>query len=117
MIPITPQSRYDALVKLREGKIGREIFSDREIYEEELERVFTRAWLFVGHESQIPKPGDYFVSGMGEESVILCRDSRTGSPSKTSGASISAGPRTWRPGALKSSADGRACQEGHSPGS
>ena len=29
MIPITPQSRYDALVKLREGKIGREIFSDR----------------------------------------------------------------------------------------
>ena len=30
MIPITPQSRYDALVKLREGKIGREIFSDRD---------------------------------------------------------------------------------------
>ena len=76
MIPITPQSRYDALVKLREGKIGREIFSDREIYEEELERVFTRAWLFVGHESQVPNPGDFFTSRMGAESVILARGSK-----------------------------------------
>ena len=30
--------------------------------------------MFVGHESQIRKPGDFFVSCMGEESVILCRD-------------------------------------------
>src|SRR5438128_7933702 len=62
------------LVDLRTGLISREIFVNEEIYAEELERVFTRAWLFVGHESQIPKPGDYFVSSMGEESAILCRD-------------------------------------------
>src|SRR2546422_7799745 len=62
------------LVDLGTGLISREIFVNEEIYAEELERVFTRAWLFVGHESQISKPGDYFVSCMGEESVILCRD-------------------------------------------
>ena len=33
-----------------------------------------RSWVFVGHESQVSKPGDYFASGMGEESVLLCRD-------------------------------------------
>jgi len=62
------------LVDLATAQISREIFVNEEIYQEELDRVFTRAWLFVGHESQIPKPGDFFVSCMGEESVILCRD-------------------------------------------
>jgi phenylpropionate dioxygenase-like ring-hydroxylating dioxygenase large terminal subunit len=72
---IARKNRYTGgLVDLAAGQISREIFVNEEIYQEELERVFTRAWLFVGHESQIPKPGDYFVSGMGEESVILCRD-------------------------------------------
>src|SRR5438105_5272543 len=64
------------LVDLRAGTISREIFVSEAIYREEVERVFARAWLFVGHESQIPGPGDFVVSGMGEESVILCRDRR-----------------------------------------
>ena len=76
MIPITPVSRYNAMVNLRQGTISREIFSSREIYEEELEKVFTRAWLFVGHESQIPNPGDFFTSRMGGESVSLQEDGK-----------------------------------------
>jgi phenylpropionate dioxygenase-like ring-hydroxylating dioxygenase large terminal subunit len=62
------------LVDLGKGRISREIFVNEAIYQEEQERLFARAWLFVGHDSQIPNPGDFFVSGMGEESVILCRD-------------------------------------------
>jgi phenylpropionate dioxygenase-like ring-hydroxylating dioxygenase large terminal subunit len=62
------------LVDLENGRISREIFVNEDIYAQEQERLFARAWLFVGHESQIPNPGDYFVSSMGEESVILCRD-------------------------------------------
>jgi phenylpropionate dioxygenase-like ring-hydroxylating dioxygenase large terminal subunit len=61
-------------VDLDQGLVSREIFVSDEIYQQELEKVFARAWLFVGHESQIAKPGDFFVSSMGEESVILCRD-------------------------------------------
>lgn len=64
------------LVDVAAGQISREIFVNEALYAQELERVFARAWLFVGHESQIPKPGDYFVSCMGEESVLLCRDAQ-----------------------------------------
>ncbi|MGE6608055.1 aromatic ring-hydroxylating oxygenase subunit alpha [Halomonas sp. NPDC076908] len=62
------------LADVDEGKISREIFVNDKLYQQELERVFSRAWLFVGHESQVQNPGDFFVSRMGEESVILVRD-------------------------------------------
>jgi phenylpropionate dioxygenase-like ring-hydroxylating dioxygenase large terminal subunit len=62
------------LVNTAEGEISREIFVNKEIYEQEKERIFGRAWLYIGHESQVKKTGDFFVSRMGEESVILTRD-------------------------------------------
>jgi phenylpropionate dioxygenase-like ring-hydroxylating dioxygenase large terminal subunit len=62
------------LIDLDRGVISRELFVSESIYRRELETLFARAWLFVGHESQIPNPGDFFTSRMGEESVILVRD-------------------------------------------
>ena len=62
------------LVDMDTGLISREIYVNEEIYQQELERVFARTWLFIGHESQVPNPNDFFVSRMGEESVIMTRD-------------------------------------------
>ncbi len=62
------------LVERAKGLVSRDIFVDAELYEIEKERVFARCWLFVGFEDQVKKPGDYFISRMGEESVILSRD-------------------------------------------
>ena len=56
------------------GTVDRIIFSDQAIYEMELERIFARAWNFMCHESQIPNKGDYFLTFIGEESVIATRD-------------------------------------------
>ena len=62
------------LVNLDKGLISRNIFTSQKVYEDELERIFPRSWLFVGHESQVPEPGDYMLSRMAEESVIFNRD-------------------------------------------
>jgi phenylpropionate dioxygenase-like ring-hydroxylating dioxygenase large terminal subunit len=62
------------LVDTEHGLVSREIFVSDEIFHQEMEQIFARAWLFVGHEDFIPKPNDYFVSRMGGDSVILTRD-------------------------------------------
>lgn len=61
------------LVDHSSGVIDRTIFTDEEIYKRELETIFRRGWLLVGHESQIPDAGDFFLSRMGEDPIILCR--------------------------------------------
>jgi phenylpropionate dioxygenase-like ring-hydroxylating dioxygenase large terminal subunit len=50
-------------------------FSDH-WYKRELERVFGQSWLFVGHDSLLPKRHDYFASYMAEDPVIVQRDSK-----------------------------------------
>lgn len=50
------------------------VLSDPEIYELEMERIFGRIWVFLGHESEIPNAGDFVVRDMGSDAVIVSRD-------------------------------------------
>src|SRR5437762_14244296 len=53
----------------------RSIFSDQAIYDQEMEKIFGRAWLMIGHESLVPEVNDFFHTYMGEDPVILDRKS------------------------------------------
>jgi phenylpropionate dioxygenase-like ring-hydroxylating dioxygenase large terminal subunit len=59
---------------IQDGELPLEIYNNEELYELELERVFARSWVFVGHESEIPDPGDYWLRYIGEDPFILVRD-------------------------------------------
>lgn len=50
-------------------------YTDPEIYELEMDRILMRNWFLAGHVSQVPEPGDFFVTRMANESAIVVRGS------------------------------------------
>ncbi|MEW5979769.1 MAG: aromatic ring-hydroxylating dioxygenase subunit alpha [Acidobacteriota bacterium] len=48
-------------------------YRDPDIFELDLESIHLRQWLFAGHSSRIPKPGDYFLFEFAGESIIVVR--------------------------------------------
>jgi phenylpropionate dioxygenase-like ring-hydroxylating dioxygenase large terminal subunit len=54
-------------------RVSRVIFSDAQIHALEIERIFNRNWIFLGHESEIPRPGDFVTRPMGNDNVIVWR--------------------------------------------
>ena len=55
------------------GRVHRQLYTDPEIFELELERIFGTAWIYVGHESQVKNPGDYFRTHIGRKPVVVVR--------------------------------------------
>lgn len=67
------QDKLKSVVNWETGEIGAEIFIGEELYREELERIFGRAWLFLAHDSMIPNPHDFFATYMGTDPVLAVR--------------------------------------------
>lgn len=59
---------------LERGLVPLRIFNNREIYDLELRRIFANSWVFIGHESEIPNPGDFATRNIGEDPFIFLRD-------------------------------------------
>lgn len=56
---------------VRRGMIPAHIYNDAELFALERERLFGRAWTFVGHESEVPHDGDYVVRRVLDDSFII----------------------------------------------
>ncbi len=65
-------TNYAALIA--DDRVHGSLYVDTDVYAEEMDRIFTRGWVFVGHESEVPGRGDWVTRKLGREPVIMVRD-------------------------------------------
>ena len=49
------------------------LYSDADVFESERRRIFSKSWLFVGHQSQLISAGDFFTCRHTGENIIVIR--------------------------------------------
>ncbi|HXG36079.1 MAG TPA: aromatic ring-hydroxylating dioxygenase subunit alpha [Dehalococcoidia bacterium] len=71
-----PRINYDELIVEDESGfwVNGRVYNDPAVFEDELDKIFTRGWVYVGHESEVSEPGDYRTRWIGKQPVIMTRD-------------------------------------------
>jgi benzoate/toluate 1,2-dioxygenase alpha subunit len=54
-------------------RVHRDVYTDPEIFQLEMERLWSRTWIYVGHASQVPQPGDFITVDIAAKPVIMVR--------------------------------------------
>ena len=65
-------TRYADLI--RGDHVHGSLYTDPAIFEEELRKIWYRTWVYVGHESEVPKAHDFVMKSIGPQPVIMTRD-------------------------------------------
>jgi fatty-acyl-CoA synthase len=60
--------------RIEADRVHGSLYTDPEVFARELERIWYRTWVFVGHESEVPEPGDYVRKSIGPQPLIMSRD-------------------------------------------
>ncbi len=63
----------DLSALVQPARVHRSLYSDPAIFETEMQRIFSVAWIYLGHESQIKNAGDYFCTEIARKPVIVVR--------------------------------------------
>ncbi|MBA2810864.1 aromatic ring-hydroxylating dioxygenase subunit alpha [Streptomyces sp. KM273126] len=59
-------------------RVAGTLYTDPDLFEREMDRIFHRTWVWVAHESEVAKPGDFKTAWIGRRPVIVSRDRRGG---------------------------------------
>ena len=71
-----PQPLLDDVVRHESDQraVDRRIFVDPELFELEFARIWQKVWVYVAHESQLPKPKDFITGWIGRTPLVVSRD-------------------------------------------
>ena len=58
---------------VQDDRVHRDVYIDPEVFQLEMERLWSRTWIYVGHASQVPHPGDFITADIAAKPVIMVR--------------------------------------------
>ncbi|UGY13473.1 aromatic ring-hydroxylating dioxygenase subunit alpha [Bradyrhizobium septentrionale] len=58
---------------VRDQEVHRDVYVSEEVFQLEMEHMLPNSWVYVGHDSQVPNPGDYYGTTIGTQPVLLVR--------------------------------------------
>jgi len=63
------------IAQLVEAKrVHRKIYIDPDVFNLEMAQIWGKSWIYIGHESQVPRAGDYITLNYGSMPVVMVRD-------------------------------------------
>ena len=71
-VPVPAARQWCQLI--RAEHVHGSLYTDPAIFQEELQKIWYRTWVYVGHESEVPKANDYVMKSIGPEPIIMTRD-------------------------------------------
>lgn len=73
-MPARNHKQWTSPPPLKTGEwVDSRIYSDPEIFEEELEKIFKKVWIPVCHESELPEAYDFRTASIAREPIIVVR--------------------------------------------
>jgi phenylpropionate dioxygenase-like ring-hydroxylating dioxygenase large terminal subunit len=70
---VEPLTADDIRGLVRPDHVHRRAYADPAVFALELERIFGRLWIYVAHESQLKKPGDFVRTRLAAHEVLVTR--------------------------------------------
>ena len=65
---------FDTAALVRPDAVHRDVYTDPGVFRREMDQLWSRTWVYVGHASQLPNPGDVWTTTVGLQPVMMVRD-------------------------------------------
>jgi len=63
----------DIQMLVEPDRVHRRAYTDPDIFDLEISHIFERTWIYAGHETQVPRPGDYWQFQIGRQPMVMVR--------------------------------------------
>lgn len=68
------QMKFDYDFLVQQDRVHSSVYLEPEIFSDEMDKIFHRGWVYVGHVGEVPNAGDFRLKKIGLRPVIMVRD-------------------------------------------